>query len=210
MFFYVFFLNCNEPTQFYKLKIFLRSTCLGPGWTRSQSFWRSTRSSVSSSCLEIEQGDLIWFLLADITYNTSWYSREMWEIEHNHCSALWQAVRMQAALQAARRQGRRGGRPRRSRRSRCCKNSSRKYFCHIQFQFPGCSAWLHPRPDQQGHLQHPDCVQQPDPEVRGGGPGLVVEREDGLPLLLWRGLESRLLWALIASFGSSEIAPGMN
>ena len=75
--------------------------------------------------------------------------------------------------------------------------------------FPGCPAWIHPRPDQQGHLQHPDRLQQPDPEVRGGGLGVVLERADGLPLVQWRGMESGILWAFIATFGSSETAPGV-
>ena len=171
--------------------------CLGLDWTQSQSFWPSTPSSVSSSCRGIERGENSVQFFEETTFS----------------SALWRAVKMQAALRAARRRGRRGGRPRRSRRSRSCENSPRKfktYFCHIQFPFPGCSSWLHPRPDKQGHLQHPDCVQQPDPEVRGGGPRLVLEREDCLPLIFWWGLESRLLWALITTFGSSEIAAGRN
>ena len=81
---------------------------------------------------------------------------------------------------------------------------------NIKFCLLGRPPWLHPRPDQQGHLEHPDCVQQLDPEVRWGGPRLVVECADGLPLVLWWRLESGILGALIAKFGSPEIAPGMN
>ena len=51
-----------------------------------------------------------------------------WNGNANISSALLQAVKMQAALQAARRQGRRGGRPRRSKRSRYGQNSSKKYY----------------------------------------------------------------------------------
>ena len=194
MFFVVFsFMISNAPKQYKKL--FLRSTCLGLGWILSQLFWPSTPSSVSSSCQGIEQGE-----------KSS--TGVIFEGNTNIFSALLQAVKMQAALQAAKRQGRRGGRPRRSRKSRFGQTSSKKKY--IEFCILGRPPWLHPRPDQQGHLEHPDCVQQLDPEVRWGGPRLVVECADGLPLVLWWRLESGILGALIAKFGSPEIAPGMN